>query len=91
MTRIGVALLALMWMLATVYAGEVAGKFDGKEVATEWYQAHLDCRLPVDGQTNQQADEECARRDELTQSLRTHDFCFDANEQEWAKCTADQE
>lgn len=86
MTKIGVALLALLWMVATIHAGEVVGKFDGKEVSAEWYQAHMECRLPIEGKTNQQADEQCAHRDELTRVLQTHDFCFDKNEQEWAKC-----
>jgi hypothetical protein len=87
MTKIGMALLALMWVVATVHADEV-GKFNGKVVAAEWYQAHRDCRLPIEGQTSQQADQQCAHRDKLTRVLQSHHFCFDVHEQEWAKCKA---
>lgn len=87
-TMIGAALLALMWAVVTVHA-DTTSKFDGKEVAAEWYQAHMKCRLPIEGQTNQQADQQCDQRDKLTRVLKIHGFCFDQGEQEWAKCRAD--
>jgi hypothetical protein len=88
MRKIGVAALALAAMVATLHVGLAGGKFDGKVVAAEWYQAHMQCRLPIEGQTNKQADAQCAKRDKLTLVLRRHHFCFDSQEQEWAKCKA---
>ncbi|TIW21117.1 MAG: hypothetical protein E5V63_30145 [Mesorhizobium sp.] len=86
MRKIGVALLALMWAVAMVHADTTSSRFDEKAVAAAWYQAHMECRLPIEGQTNQQADQQCDQRDKLTRTLQAHDFCFDVQEQEWAKC-----
>ncbi|MCB1511061.1 MAG: hypothetical protein KDJ36_09160, partial [Hyphomicrobiaceae bacterium] len=77
-------------VLSVFVAPAWAENFDGPTAIEAWYVAQHECRLNETSSgeaiTADQAAVQCAKRDELTQSLESHDFCFVADEQEWEPC-----